>query len=237
MIKYLKKFSFINTYVKNLSNVEERRKFVKEELSKIDLNSKILDAGCGSQQYKVFCGHLKYKSQDFGGYKIDDKKSLSFREKKYEYGDLDYVGNIWEINEKNNSFDAILCTEVFEHIPYPIETVKEFSRLLKKNGKLILTTPSNSLRHYDPYFFYPGFSDRWFEEILVKEGFEILQLDPIGDYYSWMKLEIARTMFSHSFISKLLLFPALIYYSFKKKNETSINTLCSGYHVVAKKIV
>ena len=42
------------------------------------------------------------------------------------------MGDIWDIKEKNNVFDAILCTEVFEHIPYPNETIKEFSRLLKK---------------------------------------------------------------------------------------------------------
>ena len=30
--------------------------------------------------------------------------------------DLDYVGDIWEIEERDDSFDAILCTEVFEHI-------------------------------------------------------------------------------------------------------------------------
>ena len=51
----------------------------------------------------------------------------------YVYGLLDYVGDIWNIDAPDGEFDCILCTEVFEHIPYPIETLNEFSRLLK-NG-------------------------------------------------------------------------------------------------------
>jgi len=76
-----------------------------------------------------------------------------------------------EVGEKDGFFDAILCTEVFEHIPFPIETTKEFARLLKPGGKLILTAPANCLRHMDPYFFYSGFSDRFFEKILGDAGF------------------------------------------------------------------
>jgi SAM-dependent methyltransferase len=76
----------------------------------------------------------------------------------------------------------ILCTEVFEHIPYPIETLKEFSRLLKKDGKLLLTAPSNCLRHMDPYFFYSGFSDRWYEKFLNDNGFELESIEAVGDY-------------------------------------------------------
>jgi hypothetical protein len=35
--------------------------------------------------------------------------------------------------------------------------------------------------------------------------------------------------------AKILLLPAFVYYYFSNKNEASINTLCGGYHVVARK--
>ena len=146
----LKKNYFIKKILADL-NYNEREEFIVKSLQSLDGN--ILDAGCGSQRYKKYCSHLNYKSQDFGLYKTEEKIGFASDTDKYNYGKLDYQGDIWNIDEVDNYFDNIICTEVFEHIPYPIETVKEFSRLLKPGGKLILTAPSNCLRHMDPYFF------------------------------------------------------------------------------------
>ncbi len=154
----------------------------------------------------------------------------------YQYGHLDYVGDIWKINEVDSTFDAILCTEVLEHIPYPIDTLREFSRLLKKEGKLILTAPANCLRHMDPFYFYSGFSDRWFVRFLNDFGFHVESIEPVGDYYSWLAVELARTARSHSIIAKVLLAPAFLYYYNKQKSDVSVNTLCMGYHVVARRL-
>ena len=224
---------------KRLNNLNERNTFVEAQLARLPAGTLILDAGCGSQAYRKFCGALNYKAQDFGEYTTDEKRMIGTSgvggDTGYQYGKLDYTGNVWKINEKDGTFDAILCTEVFEHIPYPIETVKEFSRLLKENGRLILTAPSNCLRHMDPYFFYSGFSDRWYESQLTQNGFTIESIDPVGDYYSWLAVEVSRTARAHSIFAKIILLPAFVYYFTKKKTQLSVDTLCMGYHVVAKK--
>ena len=129
----------------------------------------------------------------------------------------------------------ILCTEVFEHIPYPTEAVREFWRLLKPNGALILTAPSNCLRHMDPYYFYSGFSEHWFETVLPKYGLKIDTIEPVGHYYSWLALELARVARSGSVFAKLIVGPAFAYCLSKRKTQESIDTLCQGYLIVAKK--
>ena len=225
---------------RNLNRAQfERDDFIITELKKISSSSVILDAGCGSQPYRKHCSHLNYKAQDFGQYTTDVKKMIGSEgiggTEGFQYGELDYVGDIWDIKERDNTFDVILCSEVFEHIPFPAETLKEFSRLLKKNGKLILTAPGNCLRHMDPYFFYAGFSDRWYEKLMGENGLKIESIKTVGDYYSWLSIEMARTAITHSFFAKLLLMPAFLYFYNKKMTETSIDTLCMGYLVVASK--
>jgi SAM-dependent methyltransferase len=225
--------------LRKLNMQYERDDFVKSEIQSIEPGAIFLDAGCGSQRYRSSCDHLTYKGQDFGEYTVDDRKVLGSEGvgglDGYGYGSLDYKGDIWDIDESDDYFDAILCTEVFEHIPYPIETVMEFSRIIKPGGKLILTAPNACLRHMDPYFFYTGFSDNWYKKILEGAGFEVKFLEPVGDYYHFMSVEVARTAESHSILAKILLAPAFLYYFFKKKTPISIDTLCGGYHVVAIK--
>ncbi|MGD8925791.1 MAG: class I SAM-dependent methyltransferase [Thioalkalispiraceae bacterium] len=55
---------------------------------------------------------------------------------------------------ESNSADIVLCQEGLEHIPNQLFVLREFNRILKKNGKLIITVPNIShLRAKLSYFF------------------------------------------------------------------------------------
>ena len=43
---------------------------------------------------------------------------------------------------ENNVFDVVLCNHVLEHVKDDILALKEIRRVLKKDGKMILTTPN-----------------------------------------------------------------------------------------------
>lgn len=233
--------SFKEKIKRRIDNENKRRDFVKEELKKINKGLVILDAGCGNQQYKEYAKHLIYKGQDIAEYEKDEKPMLGGTKNGmggsdgYKYGKLDYVGDIININEKDNTFDAILCTEVLEHITKPDKAIAEFSRLLKTGGRLIITAPCACLRHMDPYIYSSGFFDRWYEKILDENGFTIQSLEQVGDYYDWLAAEIYRNIRKKGLINKFLLLPAMLYFLFANKTEIITNTMNLGYHVVAIK--
>jgi SAM-dependent methyltransferase len=219
-----------------LDNEFKRRAWVEAQLKALPAGALILDAGCGSQQYRPFCAHLRYEAQDFGQVALDEKDSFAARGQAYSYGPLDYTGDIWQIPVEAGRFDAVLCTEVLEHIPYPARTLAELGRVLKPGGKLILTLPANSLRHMDPYWFYPGLSDRWLERQLPELGFEIVSLEAQGDYHSWMRLELARGMKLQPWTAPFLL-SAFAWHALAALWPTPASraSLCEGYHVVARR--
>jgi len=231
----LKKIPLVRKIFGTFDNQKARDEFVIEALKKVPAGRVLLDAGCGSQTYRKYCGHLVYKAQDFGQFEVDLAPSMTGWKEKYQYGKIDYIGNIWDIDESQGAFDVILCTEVFEHIAFPIETIKEFSRLLKPSGQLILTAPSNCLRHMDPFYYYSGFSDRWYEKILPENGLKIDKMIAVGDYYSWMRAEVGRSMLTANFFEAVVLYPAFLLFSLKNKTPVSAATLCEGYHIIATK--
>lgn len=236
MKKFLKNILGIDELIRQIDAEIIRDSLVQRELKATQERAVLLDAGCGNQKYRIHCKHLLYKAQDLGEYVRDEKENIAANSTPdYEIGPLDYKGNVWEISEKDGYFDAVLCTEVFEHIPYPIETLKEFARLLKSKGKLILTVPAASNRHFDPYYYYSGFSDRWIDYFFGKYGFENIKITPIGDYYSYVLINMYSIAINSGWVAKIFLAPGIYFLSKMKKTAGSINYQCHGYFVTATK--
>jgi ubiquinone/menaquinone biosynthesis C-methylase UbiE len=225
-------------------NEKNRDRWVRSTLRKIPRGWKILDAGAGEQQYKKYCKHLKYFSQDIGQYNgIGDKRGL--QTKKWNFGKLDYVSDITNIPVKDGTFDAILCTEVFEHIVDPIKAIKEFSRITKKGGCLILSAPFCSLTHFAPYHYHTGFNKYFYEKALSENGFKIVKIDSNGNYFEYIAQELRRTPFvinnytlskSNFIIETLIKFLLAFMQKIDKKDRNSDELLCFGYEILARRV-
>lgn len=224
-------------------NEKTRVDWIEKVLKNIPSGNSILDAGAGEQQFKKWCSHLKYMSQDFAQYKPEELNS-GLQMGKWDYGKLDIISDIAAIPVENESFDAIMCTEVFEHIVNPIEAIAEFSRILKKEGCLIITAPFCSLTHFAPYHFYSGFNRFFYETELKKKGFEILELLPNGNYFEYLAQELNRLTYIANQYSSVQLNKKedrniaqmkLILQKLSNRDSNSSELLCFGYHVLARK--
>lgn len=173
-------------------NDSARAQWVERKLQEVPGGQRILDAGAGPLRYKPYCSHLKYVSQDFAQYDgVGDGKGLQTG--GWDQTRLDIVSDITAIPEPDGSFDAILCVEVFEHLPNAVLAIAEFSRLLRRGGQLIVTVPFNSLTHFAPYHFCTGFSRYFFEKHLPAHEFEIREITLNGNYFEVMGQELRRT--------------------------------------------
>ncbi len=226
-------------------NQKNRDIWIENKLSELKPGIRILDAGAGELRYKKFCSHLDYVSQDFGKYNgIGDAKGL--QAKTWDNSKLDIVSDICDIPEKDASFDIIMCIEVLEHLPEPIEAIKEFSRLLKKGGTLILTAPVCSLTHFAPYYFYNGFSRYFYEKHLTGNGFKIKELTFNGNWFDYIYQELNRCGYITKKYTKInIIFRlalkmimnilSLLFILCSKKDKGSSELLSFGIHIVAEK--
>lgn len=225
------------------TNESTRVKWIEETLKKIPAGSTILDAGAGESQFKKFCGHLKYIAQDFGEYSGEGDVGLQMG--SWDNTNLDIVSDILSIPLPDHAVDAIMCTEVLEHIPDPLGAIKEFSRLIKPGGQLLITAPFASLTHFAPYHFASGLSRFFYEKHLPDNGFEITDLQLNGNFFEYIAQENRRikTIAARYANKKLNIFHKIIIHlnllilqGLSKKDNGSSELLCYGIHVFARKI-
>lgn len=237
-------FNFLKISV-GTTNQKNRERWLEKTLKRIPPGKKILDAGAGELRYKKFCSHLKYVSQDFGQYN-GEGNTEGLQTKTWDNSKLDIVSNIINIPVKNNSFDAIMCIEVFEHIPEPVKAMKEFDRILKPKGKLIITAPFCSLTHMAPYYFANGYSKHWYEKILKENNFTINKISFNGNYFEWLAQEIRRISNVEKRYTKLNLSESIInriafniilrlLSKLSQNNKNSEELLCFGLNILATK--
>ena len=224
-------------------NEATRVAWIEQTLQKIPAGARLLDAGAGERQFERFCAHLRYVAQDFAQYD-GQGDGTGLQTGSWDQSKLDIVSDIARIPEPDASFDAIMCTEVFEHIPHPAQAMAEFARLLRPGGWLLITAPFCSLTHFAPYHFYTGFSKYFYDHYLAQHDFELLDFQRNGNYFEYVAQETRRIpnmagqhasgrLRLHERLALRVLLGALG--RFSAADSDSAEILCFGCHVFARK--
>jgi len=129
------------------------------ELLKAEKPGKILDVGAGE-------GALT-KSLMQRGFDVEpcdlNPEQFKIATKKCRKVDLNQP-----LPYSNESFDFVVCVEVIEHLYNPWFVISELRRVLKENGKLIISTPNIlSIKSRMRFFVYGehfGFNSKQFCE-------------------------------------------------------------------------
>ena len=111
-------------------------------------NIHILDVGCayGNHIFMLNAKLLKNQDLHFSGVELNNNPlrfAASFREAVPGFKNCDFI--LCNIEEglcfKDGQFHIVLLSDLIEHLREPTEALKEISRVLRKGGKVILTSP------------------------------------------------------------------------------------------------
>lgn len=219
-------------------NPGSRDRWVADRARSVELGCRVLDVGAGTAPYKGLFSHCKYETQDFVQYE-------GYKGSEGQYAQIDYVSDITAIPVPDESFDVILCTEVLEHVPYPIESLKEMVRVTKPGGRLFITAPLGSGLHQEPYHFYGGYTDHWYRKFLTEFGCDIVSIEPNHGFFAHLAQECARFVSTYDQHKNLheghgkqllnLMGNLLPRYFYKIDKAVLIKEFTVGFHVEARR--
>lgn len=98
--------------------------------------NRILDVGCGDG---TFSHYIKNKFRRLYGAEIA-KEAAHIAQKQGVFTTITDLNS--SLSYKVNTFDAVTCLDVIEHLPDPRLLLAEIHRVLRPDGKLVLTTPN-----------------------------------------------------------------------------------------------
>jgi len=101
-----------------------------------------LDLGCGLRPYEKCFSDMKYIGIDIAD---------SGRPDHLKQPDIQFNGQ--DIPFPSNYFDGVLCTQVLEHATNFEKLLQESHRVLRNNGKLIISVPFTYREHEIPFDF------------------------------------------------------------------------------------
>jgi ubiquinone/menaquinone biosynthesis C-methylase UbiE len=151
------------------------KKFVKTISEAVRSDEVLLDVGAGDCQYKpYFADKCKYISQDIGG-----------KDHCFAYDQIDVRSEIYNIPLPSESVDIILCTQVLEHLKYPVKALQEMHRLLKPGGRLCLTVPFAAEEHMLPYDYF-RYTRYALDFLMQEQGFLPPEISPQGGRFIFL---------------------------------------------------
>ena len=100
---------------------------------------KLLDIGCGQG---LLTNAFKKEFSDYDVYGLD-RSITAIEYANSNFSNIDFVvADAYNAPFEEEYFDIIVCNNIWEHLPDPLNMLNSIRRILKINGQLIISTPS-----------------------------------------------------------------------------------------------
>jgi SAM-dependent methyltransferase len=145
--------------------------FLRRAAGDLAPHESILDVGSGMAPYRELFSHARYVTCDWEHSIYAPSTPPDIR------------GSADRIPVEDASFDAILCTQVLEHVPEPWAVLEEFHRVIRPGGRVWITAPLVWYLHEQPYDYY-RYTSHGLRHLLERAGFSAIEILPLTDAFT-----------------------------------------------------
>jgi len=151
--------------------------WVSAAAASVPEGSLVLDAGSGDAPYRDLFSAMMYESADF--MQVD---------KVYE--PPTYVCDLRDIPVENARFDLVICNQVMEHIPAPVDLLRELSRVTKPGGAIWMSAPLFFEEHEQPHDYYRYTQFAW-RHLAEEAGLDVVSLEWMEGYLGTLAYQLS----------------------------------------------
>jgi SAM-dependent methyltransferase len=158
-------------------------------LAEVRPGDRVLDLGCGAGR---FVAALRAAGAEPVGVELA-RAALERARRNVPGADLRLVEPDGSLPLAHGEVDLVWCSEVLEHVPDTVALLTEARRVLKRDGRLLVTVPDHGLlrrtlialfrhdAHYDPLGQHVRFyTRRSLARTLHATGFAGVRIEPLG---------------------------------------------------------
>jgi SAM-dependent methyltransferase len=150
--------------------------FVRAAASSVPAGALVLDAGAGDGPYREHFASHSYESTDF------EKVAK-------EYQSNTYVCDLAAVPVADGRFDLVLLTQVLEHLPEPLATLKEMHRITRPGCRIWASAPLFYEEHEQPYDFY-RYTQFSLRRLFGEAGFSDITIEWLEGYWGTVSYEL-----------------------------------------------
>jgi SAM-dependent methyltransferase len=139
-----------------------------------DRRGSVLDLGAGSRPFRDLYARF-----------FERATSADVVTSPHDIGGVDVIASAESLPFEDQSFDAVICTEVLEHCRDPAQAMREMARVLRPGGRAFITTPFLVQLHEMPHDFF-RYTPSALTGLATDAGLEVTSLVTRGDYLALM---------------------------------------------------
>lgn len=133
--------------------------------------ARVLDVGAGDAPFGELFTHTSYTTLDWAHSPHEGARAV------------DIVASADTIPVRDEAFDAVLLTQVLEHVPEPAKVMRELHRVLVPGGRVYVTAPLAWELHELPHDYY-RYTSEGLRHLMTSAGFVEVEVEPRNDSFT-----------------------------------------------------